>query len=151
AGLADFGTRLKATFNNVPAGVRLFVSTVNVNNAANLTQQPPVIGGNNQSQTYAQLVTSEAGGDGNATGGAFPGAASSASVGNVPITELSVVNGAASAVWEVVNTNPNQNESLKFAVYVTYIANPGANSPPFGTATANLSFAPAPPAFSASA
>jgi len=41
AGLADFGTRLRAVFNNVPAGVRLFVSTVNVNNNAN----PITIGG----------------------------------------------------------------------------------------------------------
>src|SRR5262249_35039783 len=32
AGLADYGTRLKAVFNNVPAGVRLFVSTTNVIN-----------------------------------------------------------------------------------------------------------------------
>ena len=28
AGLADFGTRLKATFNNIPSGARVFVSTV---------------------------------------------------------------------------------------------------------------------------
>ena len=32
AGLADFGTRLKATFNNIPAGVRIYVSTSNVLN-----------------------------------------------------------------------------------------------------------------------
>ncbi len=34
AGLADYGTRLKASFSNIPAGVQLFVSTVNVNNFA---------------------------------------------------------------------------------------------------------------------
>src|SRR5262249_10057298 len=34
AGLTDFGTRLKATFNNVPTGVRLFVTVNNVTNGA---------------------------------------------------------------------------------------------------------------------
>jgi len=34
AGLADFGTRLKATFNNIPSGTRVWVSTANVNNNA---------------------------------------------------------------------------------------------------------------------
>ena len=35
AGLADFGTRLKATFNNVPTGINIFVSTTNINPAGN--------------------------------------------------------------------------------------------------------------------
>jgi len=155
AGLADFGTRLRAQFNNVPAGVRLFVSTVNVNNNASPITAPAVVGGNVQTQVYAQLVSSETIADGNAgTSWFFPAVTATdngPSGGNVPVAEIQVVNGSASAVWEVVNTNPNANESVKFAVYTTYIANPGQNSPPPGTATVNLSFAPAPPTFSASA
>ena len=34
AGLSDFGARLKAVFNSMPARVRLFVSVSNVANAA---------------------------------------------------------------------------------------------------------------------
>ena len=155
AGLADFGTRLRAVFNNVPAGVRVFVSTANVTNAAIPITPPAVIGGNVQTQVYAQLVTSETAPDGNAGGASafFPAvtATDNSGVGNVPIAEIQVVNGSATAVWELVNTNPNANESVKFAVYTTYVPNVGQNSPPPGTATVNLSFAPAPPVFSASA
>ena len=35
AGLADFGTRLKATFNNVPSGINIFVTTTNINPLGN--------------------------------------------------------------------------------------------------------------------
>jgi hypothetical protein len=154
AGLADFGTRLRAVFNNVPAGVRVFVSTANVTNAAIPITPPAVIGGNVQTQVYAQLVTSETASDGNAGGASafFPAvtATDNSGVGNVPIAEIQVVNGSATAVWEVVNTNPNADETVKFAVYTTYVPNVGQNSPPPGTATVNLSFAPAPPTFSAS-
>jgi hypothetical protein len=156
AGLADFGTRLKATFNSVPAGVRIFVSLQNVLNAANLqTSNPNPLGGNagnvNPPGPAALLVAGETTTDGNASSGFFPAAPGSGdTVGNVPLAELAVVNGTASAVWEVVNTNPNANESLKFAAYVTYVSNVAQNSPPPGTATVNLSFAPSPPAFSAS-
>ena len=42
----------------------------------------------------------------------------------------------------MVNTNPNTNESFRFAVYVTYTSVPAQNSPFPGTSTVNLSFAP---------
>ena len=152
AGLADFGTRLRAVFNNVPAGVRLFVSTVNVNNNASPIAAPSPIGGTSTA-SFAQLVTSETVSDGNAgTSGFFPAVTATdngPSGGNVPIAEIQVVNGSATAVWELVNTNPNANETVKFAVYATYVANVGQNSPPPGTATVNLSYGPAPPTFSA--
>jgi len=157
AGLADFGTRLKATFNNVPAGVRIFVSTANVNNAAYPITPPAVIGGNaaNNNVTgsayigYAQLVSTgstESLNDGNAgISGFFPAIASTdngPNNGNVPIAEISISNGTGSAVWEMVNTNPNTNESVKFAVYTTYVANVAQNSPLPGTTTVNMSYAP---------
>jgi hypothetical protein len=41
AGLADYGTRLKATFNNVPSGVSLYVSTRDVTNEFNTTNITP--------------------------------------------------------------------------------------------------------------
>jgi hypothetical protein len=154
AGLADFGTRLRATFNNIPTGIRIFVSTVNVNNGGSPVAPPAVVGGSaaNTTTVFAQLVNSETVSDGT-SGGFFPSVASTdfgPNNGNVPIAELQVQNGSASAVWEVVNTNPNSNESLKFAVYETFTANVAQNSPPPGTATVNMSYAPAPPTYSAS-
>jgi hypothetical protein len=157
AGLADFGTRLKATFNNIPAGARIFVSTSNVNNAAFPWAGPAVPGGSaanatnalngsNGYQGYAQLINGETTNDGNAgTTGFFPAVASTdngPNNGNVPIAEVSLANGTGTAVWEVVNTDPNTIESFKFAVYLTYTSNVAQNSPLPGVSTVNLSFAP---------
>ena len=154
AGLADFGTRLKATFNNVPAGVRLFVSTANVFNNGSPVPAPAVVGGsaaNTGATGYALLVNGESTSDGNAAGGFFPAATATDKApggsGNVPVAEIPVVNGSATAVWEVVNTNPNTIETIRFGVYSTFTANVAQNSPPAGTGTVNLSFAPTPPAF----
>uniref|UniRef100_Q02BD5 Conserved repeat domain n=1 Tax=Solibacter usitatus (strain Ellin6076) TaxID=234267 RepID=Q02BD5_SOLUE len=147
AGLADFGTRLKATFNNVPAGVRLFVSVSNVQNSGLPVPVPAVAGGsaaNTATAGFAQLTSDE--------GGAFSPVAATAlaNSGNVPVAEIAVVGGSATAVWEVVNTNPNVNENLQFAVYTSYIANPGLNSPVPGITTVNLSYAASPPNFTVS-
>ncbi len=162
AGLADFGTRLKATFNNIPSGARIFVSTVNVNNNAFpvSTATPPVppggglAGGNtgNTSPTapyvgLAQLINGENTSDGGV--GGFQAALITATDngpngGNVPIAEVSIdpTSKSGTAVWEVVNTNPNTPESFKFAVYTTYVAAVATNSPLPGNSTVNLSFAP---------
>jgi hypothetical protein len=136
AGIADFGTRLKAQFNNIPAGVRLFVSVNNVLNSSTPVSPPAVIGGsgtNVGNVGFAQLVPSET--------AAFSAVASTdfapGNNGSVPVVEIPVVNGSATAVWEVVNTNVNALETLKFAVYATYSASVGS-----GTATINLGFAP---------
>jgi len=150
AGVADYGTRLKAVFNNVPAGVRLFVSVTNlVNNTSNATLTAPASPQNTSS--YAVLVSGEATPDGNGT---VPAVLPSTSVNSstTGIAEITVTGGSATAVWEVVNTNPAANETLNFGVYSAYTANPGSNSPPPGTATVNLSYAPTPPGpFSAAA
>jgi hypothetical protein len=157
AGLADYGTRLKASFSNVPTGVRLWVSTAAVQNAAlpvTPTGSYGAASNNTGTQTLVQLVTSETVSDGNLAG-FFPSVPSTdtSSTGSTPIVEIPVAaNGTAQAVWEVVNTNPNAIDSFKVAVYVTYTANVAQNSPPAGTAQVNLSYAPTPTAaFSASA
>jgi hypothetical protein len=158
AGLADWGTRLKATFNNVPTGVRLFVSINNVlNGNAGLAPAPTVVGGNDTNTSFAEAVTSETAAE-NSGAGSFPASpafSSSAKASNgaaIPITELTVTGGTATAVWEVVNTNPSALETFYFAVYTTFTAGVSTNTPPPGSATVNLSFAPSPPtAFLASA
>jgi hypothetical protein len=153
---------LKAVFNNVPAGVRLFVSTTNVINDFQLG--PILPSGTNSA---AALVASETG-----AFAAQPGN-TNITIGNTIITgglaEIPVVNGTATAVWEVLSTNPAAIEgqttsnpgstvgqsnpgTFDFAVYQQFTANPGANSPPVGQATVNMSYAPTPPvAFSAAA
>jgi len=164
-GTADFGTRLKAVFNNVPTGVRLFVSATNVVNDFFTTAVPQPTAGNSVS-SFAQLVVSETGPFAAAVPNTSITLGSTVFTGN--LVEIPVINGTATAVWEVVNTNPAAIEgssttnntsttqsnpgTFDFGVWQQFTANPGANSPPVGQATVNLSFAPTPPiAFTAAA
>jgi hypothetical protein len=94
AGLADHGTRLKATFNGVPPGVRLFVDTRATTTGANI----------------AQLTADEA--------GAF-----SAAGGGAAITEVPLSQGSGTAVWEVLQGDPSAKDNLDGGVYITYPAN----------------------------
>src|SRR5260370_10902748 len=112
AGLADYGTRLKATFNNIPAGLRIFVSTSNVNNAATFVPAPAVVGGSAANQNapagyigYAQLVNGETTSDGNAgTAGFFPSVSptdnSPSTSGNVPLPALSTPTATATPPFQ---------------------------------------------------
>jgi hypothetical protein len=146
AGLADYGTRLKAIFNNIPTGVSVWVSTTNVNNAAAPVTAPAVPGGTSTA-TYAQLVNGETTNDGNASvAGFFPSVSgtsnySPSSSQATPIAQIPITNGTGTAVWEIVNTNPNATETALFGVYLTYTANVAQNSPPIGVSTVNLSYA----------
>jgi hypothetical protein len=148
AGLADYGTRLKAVFNNIPTGVRIFVSTTNIVNIAGTTPSLISAPAGTSSTSFAQLVISET-----ATEGSWvPASAYTSPSGGVTqligYAELSVVANTASATWEVVNTNSSTNESLNFGVWTAYTANAAANTPPLGTATVNMSYAPVPDATS---
>ena len=150
AGLADYGTRLKAVFNNIPTGVRIFVSVTNLaSNTSSANTAAPV--GNTNTSSYAILINGEASPDANG----FPPALSPSTSVNSSTTglyEIPISGGSATAVWEVMNTNPALNETFNFAVWTSYTANPGNNLPPPGTATVNASYAPTPPVpFSASA
>jgi len=162
AGLADYGTRLKAVFANVPAGVTIYVSTVNVNNlfvsSNSLSYGPaPAPGANTSTASYAGLVLTETAPEGSfITPTSYIQNSGLANLlGYAPATAVSGTTGTYEAVWEVLNTNPSTVENFDFAFFVTYTANPGANSPPATTtpATVTLSFAPTATqgAFSASA
>jgi len=143
AGLADYGTRLKAVFNNVPAGVTLYVSTTNMTNGFTGAVAYPGIASTN---SYAQMVLTETSSEGSVV-------SPTAYVQNASLTNLlgyapAQATGAAGqyiATWEVMNTNSSTLESFDFAVYASYTANPGANSPPATgatPATVTLSYAP---------
>jgi len=155
-GLADYGTRLKAVFNNIPAGVRIFVSTTNLasNTSSVTTPQPPAVtgvtnaAGATVNTSYAQLVNGEA----SPEGSFLASTTFTSSAQTTALTELSVAGGSATAVWEVINTDATRNETLNFGVWTQFTANPGNNSPPPGVATVNLSYAPtAPVPFSSTA
>lgn len=147
AGLAGYGTRLKATFNNIPNGARLFVSNTNVNNALVSLGAPLVVGGTNPGlNSWAQLVSSDTALD-SVGATAAPTSLVDPTVtttnGTVTnISEITLANGTGTATWEVLNTNPNANETFKFGVYITYVSNVAQNFPPAGISTVNLSYAP---------
>jgi len=117
-GLADFGTRVKAVFNNIPNGVNIFVDAVSTTTAG-----PDI----------AQLTSTEA--------GAFSKVSGSSSNPNGS-AQLTVTNGSATAVWEDLASDPNTFAQLNFGFYVSYTANPGSNSPALATTTVNGSYAP---------
>jgi len=117
-GLADWGTRLKAVFNNIPNGVNIYVDAVST------AQNGPDI---------AQLTANET--------GAFSKVGGSGSNPNGS-AQLTVTNGSATAVWEDLLSDPNTFVSLNFGFYVVYTPSPGSNSPALGTTTVNGSYSP---------
>jgi hypothetical protein len=134
-GLADFGTRLKATFTDVPAGVRIFVSIYEVNST----------GGNR-----AIMVGTE-------SGAFFPVTALTdtfglnASIQGIDVAEVPIVNGAGTAVWEIVAHDPLQIGRVEFSVHAAFSTFDVANNLPAAPSQARVSgsFAPTPPAFNA--
>jgi IPT/TIG domain len=122
AGLADSGTRLKATFAGVPAGARIFVGLHNLGN----------------SSSQAVLNAGEA--------DAFAPATASTTANGIEVVEVPIAAGSGTAVWEVVGGSPLAAENYDFPVFFT--GSPTAT----GTAAVGGSLAPSPPsAFSASA
>jgi hypothetical protein len=134
AGLADSGTRLKAVFNNVPAGVRVYVGFPNY-----ITTTPSTVSAN----SYAQLVATTASGEAAADYSGLPSVTTGTdTISGGPAVELQVISGQAVAVWEVVASLPYQLENFDFAWAIRYTANPLTNLPAPGTGVVNLSFAP---------
>lgn len=164
AGLADFGTRLKATFSNVPAGVTIYVTTTNVNtngtslnsnltnssfqanqaaiNAGLGTMQPGT-----STNLIAGLVIGETAGAQGAVGGqtgALPLLPATTNQGGWILTALTPdANGTATAVWEILAANPAAQEAVEFGVFYSFTGNQVAGTPPVTpAATVSMSFAP---------
>ncbi len=121
AGLADWGTRFVAVFNNIPNGVNIYVSPENV--AAGVATPDVALLTATETGAFSQVV---------GVAGTNPSASA----------QLTVTNGSATAVWEEVVSDANSFASLNFGVYLSYTANPGSNSPALGTTTVNLSYGP---------
>jgi len=155
AGLADYGTRLKAIFTNIPAGLTLYVSTTSA------SQGTSFIPGGTSVLPYAVLVatnTGEATSDGTAFSpitSTIPGGDSTTALPMWAIALSANSNNQAVAVWEVTNANPGAKDTLSFSVYISYSATSSTTTNPYGLpitdlplgATVNnvsLSYAPEP-------
>ena len=150
AGLADYGTRFQAVFNNVPAGVSIYVSTTNV---SNITQNGGVMatnpGANNTTSSFAQLVVSSTASETvlntapvlSATG------SNGGSSGRVDFVSLTPTSGSntVTAVWEVINSNTSTNQNFDFGVFLAYSANVANSQPATGPITVSMSYSPIPP------
>jgi len=156
AGLADYGTRLKAIFTNIPAGLTMYVSTSSATISA--------IAGGTSVSPFAVLVGVNSG---EATADASPFAPlTSSTQGSDNLYAYAVTpnsSGVATAIWEVTNSNPSAIDSLVFSVYIEYAPTAPTAAYPYGTPITSLplgapvnnvalSFAPEPSqgAFSAS-
>lgn len=155
AGLADHGTRLMARFNNIPAGMALYVSAYTVGSSGDACAGLPCITtvrvATTASATAARLITTDSNGGGafsrvittntatNNTNANNGGGGSATAIPTAPIT---LSNGAGTAVWEVMNADPLTAQTYEFAVAAAYVANTSNNLPGLGTATVAGSFAP---------
>ena len=127
-GLADFGTRFRAVFTNLLAGVKLYVSTVNVNVASGVATGPVTIG----APSFAALVTGDSAAEGSFVASTVTGP------NFIPLVEIDTPGSStASATWEVITTRPTAIDTYQFAVYISYTA-----SPAVGAASVNLAYAP---------
>ncbi len=124
-GVATQGTRLMSRFNNIPAGVRLFVTTT-----------PLGPGGASTTSLAANLISADANGAGSQTAVGPSAIGTCAASGATQfIAELPIVSGTAQAVWEVTSSSPTALEKVSFGVVAAYISAPP--SPGVGTATVN--------------
>ncbi len=137
AGLADYGTRLKAVFYNIPSGLTVYVSTTS-------TGSPPLIPGGTSTSPYAVLVAASQGGEAIVDGSNFaPLTSTIVSSDFLEMYQLTPDSSGATAaaVWEVVNSNPNAIDSLTFSVYIAYASQ---LTPTLNPMAAALSYSPEP-------
>jgi len=135
-GLADHGTRILLRFNNIGAGVHVFVATeVELDTPSgdpSTPLQPPSPVAAGLSTGQLTLVSADSNGN---SGPGF-----SAVGGGVAEVNYSGTTGYAT--YEVVNSDPNTPEHATITAYVAFISNTSQNIPAPGSSTVNVSFAP---------
>jgi hypothetical protein len=154
SGLADSGTRLAVRFANVPANLRVFVSTTDLASGAGASPAGATI------VPRAVYVSSDVNGASSlglasirtptapfsqatltdVAGGGATGSTSAA--GNPQLIEVPITNGTGTAVWEVIDSDPSVNEDFLFAFGVGYTNAAGATQVGLGTATVVGNLAP---------
>ena len=105
AGLADSGTRLRAFFTNIPAGMTLYVSTLPVTFSGGIPSPAPLTAG------QARLV------DPNLP---FTPVTPTDTIEGIPAVAFQGAGGTAAVVWEVLKSDPLAAESLHFPIWVSF-------------------------------
>ncbi len=137
AGQANQGTRLRAVFTNVPAGIRLFVTTAHTNQSGS---------------SAAKLVSSSQDGTGPYSETPAVNKTQSTCVDNdgaswaaeKDFAEIPIFGGVGIAVWEVTAADPLAIGRVEFGVLVAYRAQPSVNLPGLGQVSVSGMFAPVP-------
>jgi hypothetical protein len=133
AGVASQGTRLRVQFNNVPAGLRLFVTLHPIGYSA--TANDAVLVSTATDGTGSYVATSK-----NANTAASCSSITAAQ--NVEFAEISIFSNTGVAVWEVTATNALAIQTMDFGLIVAYTANTVNSLPGIATVTTNGTFAP---------
>jgi hypothetical protein len=142
-GLADYGTRIRVTFSDIPSGVNILVPLqVSLNDGTNVpsTPQPPP-SPVPQGITHGLMVLIQTDQYGVSTGPGYAAVTTIAGMsGGVPVAAItpSATPGQGYAVYEVVNTDVNTTETATIPVSVASTNNAGS-----GLIKASVSFAPA--------
>ncbi len=126
AGQADFGTRVQLTFQNVGNGAIILVPTTIP--AGSGTVVAPVNGVIAPNTTLATLVGGSSG--------------TNTAIGGNSYAQLTTTTGVATAIYEVIATNPSAIDTLQIPVFASFVANPGAQLPALGTVTVSATFSP---------
>ena len=134
AGEADWGTRFKAVFNNIPNGVNIYVD--NQNTTVGLAAPVPLDVAHLTATDNAAYSAVGAGGT------SVPNGVANPPLSPAGASQLTVTNGSATAIWEDLTSDPTTFASLNFGVYVSYTPSPGSNSPALATTTVNMSYDP---------
>jgi len=136
AGIANNGTRILVTFNNIPNGIALeFPSLIYFVNPAIAAGSVAPSG---RAITGAAVFVAT-----DATGTISNNFAQSASSFNASFTHIVPTNGTVFATYEVINSAPDVIEQADIPVVVTFVYDPTNNLPqPNVQATVNVSFAP---------
>jgi len=138
AGLADYGSRLKAVFTNIPSGLTLYVST----NSSTTSFPSTFVPGGTSLLPYAVLVgtnSGEATPDNSSTAGFAPITGTTTGSDGLSAIALSAnSSGSAIAIWEVTNSNPSSKDVLSFSVYVSYKGTSSSATNPYGLPITDL-------------
>jgi hypothetical protein len=136
-GRADQGTQFVVRFQQVPAGVQVFVTTRDVPSGGLTSGNPDT--------PPAQAILKVPVTSGGATPGGVPlgsGGKTSGVTPGIPIAPIATPNGSGEAVWEWTGTpQPNQVQTLQFGVVLAMPAGAGVTPAPV-TAAVNLSLGP---------
>ena len=139
-GVAFQGTRLRAQFNNIPAGVRLYVSIRN-SAQSNAGVARLVNTGPDGAGSFSEIPsTGSTKGGGSSDCTDWPEIATGA---GRDFAEIPIFGNTATAVWEVTNTDALITaQRLEFGYLFAYKANTANNLPGLGTVTVNGMYAP---------